>query len=390
MKDIQEIFKRYLAGSCTPEELEHLLTHFREVPPDPGLLEQLDEEFERDESDIKVSDELRHLVHRNRYRLEKRIRRKHSFRYRARFSIAAAMLILSAIAIYFWSERDGVQFNQRTVQIAGTAPSTNRATIVSADGSIIDLSSQQNGIVIDSANRVSYNDGSPVHGISNDDADRIPVFELVTPRGGTYQITLSDGTRVWLNAASRLRYPQRFSGPFREVTLNGEAYFEVTGNKDQPFVVKSRGQQVTVIGTEFNIAAYEDEERTRTTLIDGSVKVAVEDGASAPANRMVWLRPGQQSVLTGSELVSLQVDPLIETAWRNGRFYFENQTIKSVMRQLARWYDIDVTYENGVEHRRFSGSISRFNKIEDVLYNLELTKTIRFQIKENRVTVRSW
>ncbi len=387
MKNIQEIFKRYLEGSCTPEELKFLLAHFRKGTLDRDLLEQLEAEFQRDESGVNVSDELQHLVNRNRHQLKLKIRKNSSSRYRYWLSIAAAMIVLSAVTFYFWTERSNLQFYQRPEQITRITPERNKAAIITTDGSAIDLSSQQTGIVIDGENGMSYTDGSPVKGIAADDLDRIPVFELITPKGGTYQITLSDGTRVWLNAASRLSYPQRFNGPAREVTLRGEAYFEVAENKDQPFTVRSKGQQVTVIGTEFNIAAYEDEESTRTTLINGSIKVDVEDAASTTGARTVWLRPGEQSVLIQSGLISLQVDPLIETAWRSNKFYFENQTIESVMRQLARWYDIEVVYEKGVQNRRFSGSISRFSEIEEVLYNLELTKTIRFQITGRSVTV---
>lgn len=388
MENIQEIFKRYLEGTCTAEELEFLLTHFREGKLDPGLAEQLEIEFQRDESGVNVPDELQRIVRRNRNQLAQQI--KPSFR-KSWFSIAAVLLVVSGVTFYFWDERSGEETNQPAPQVSRISPGGNKATIILADGKTIDLSNQQNGIVIGGDNSISYTDGTPIPGISADTADNdIPVFQLATPKGGTYQIMLSDGTRVWLNAASRLTYPQQFAGASREVILSGEAYFVVAESREHPFVVRSKDQEVTVLGTEFNITAYEDEESTRTTLINGAIKVAAEKHtSSAPyiSGQDMRLYPGQQSILTRSGLIARQADPKAETAWRDGKFYFENQTITSVMRQLVRWYDIEVIYENGVEDRVFSGSMSRFSEIEEILHNLELTKAIRFQITGRRVTV---
>ena len=387
--DIQEIFKRYLAGSCTQEELEFLFAYFENEQLDSraDLLALLEAEFQRDEWEDKELDELRHLVSRNRTRLAKSLNRKSTFRRGFWFSAAAVVLFLSAATFYFWDEGSHPQLNKSNEQVVRVSPGSNKAMIISADGKTIDLSDQQRGIVMDDDRQMSYADGSAIEGISDDSGAESAVYELVTPKGGTYQLTLSDGTRVWLNAASRLTYPQRFRGSFREVTLSGEAYFEVATNKDQPFMVKSEGQRVTVMGTAFNIAAYEDEENTRTTLVNGSVKVDIENDNSSAVDHSVWLHPGQQSILSQSKLVSLTVDPAAEIAWRSGRFYFDNQTIKYVMRQLSRWYDIEVVYEKGIENRRFSGSISRSNELEEVLYDLQLTKSIRFEIKGRRVTV---
>ena len=379
MENIQEIFKRYLEGVCTEEELEFLLMHFREGKLDPQLAEQLEMEFQRDESGVNVPDELQQIVRGNRDQLAQQIRSKPSFR-KSWFSIAAVLLVVSGVTFYFQDNRSRDETNQPAPRVSRISPGGNKATIILADGNTIDLSNQQSGIVISGDNSISYTDGTPVSGLSADAADNnIPVFQLATPKGGTYQIMLSDGTRVWLNAASSLTYPQRFAGTNREVILSGEAYFAVAESQEHPFVVRSKDQQVTVLGTEFNITAYEDEESTRTTLINGAIKVA--------AGQDMRLYPGQQSILSRSGLIVRQADPKAETAWRDGKFYFDNQSITSVMRQLARWYDIEVIYEKGVEDRVFSGSMSRFSEIEEILHNLELTKTIRFQITGRRVTV---
>lgn len=385
MKGIRDIFRRYLSGSCTSEELEYLFTYFREDDPEERLLEQLDAELQQDGSEEVPSDELHDLVNRNGYRLKEKIQRRSSFRYTA-WTFAAAALILTSMALWFWTGRSKSLVSQ-SCQVEGEAFGMPAVSIVTDDGERIDLSSEQSGILVGGVTPMRYADGSPIEGVANDSIGLDRVFELVTRRGATYQITLSDGTQVWLNALSRLSYPQRFGGASREVMLQGEAYFVVAQDQDRPFIVKTWGQRVAVLGTEFNISAYEDEGSIRTTLVTGSVKVAAENTRASSKDRTVFLRPGEQSILSGGELTTAQVDPLKEAAWRGGRFYFENRPIGSVMKQLARWYDIEVIYEKGSEEIRFSGSISRHGEIEEVLKSLALTKTIQFRKAGRRITV---
>ena len=182
-------------------------------------------------------------------------------------------------------------------------------------------------------------------------------------------MVLSDGTKVWLNAMSSLRYPATFRGRERNVELTGEAYFEVAKNKEMPFRVKSGIQTVRVLGTHFNVNAYADEADIKTTLLEGSVEV------SAAANKQL-IAPGQQSVfeMQKGALYKLNIDADKEIAWKNGVFQFDGDDIKTIMRQVSRWYNIDVAYSGEIPAVKFFGGISRGSKLSDVLKILELNE----------------
>ncbi|WP_240916558.1 FecR family protein [Pedobacter sp. HDW13] len=194
---------------------------------------------------------------------------------------------------------------------------------------------------------------------------------------------LDDGTTVWLNAASSLRYPLHFNGNERRVELTGEGYFEVAHLKTKPFIVVTGKQEVEVLGTHFNINAYPDEEDVKTTLLEGSVKVkSLQDKSQSK-----YLKPGEQSVLNNNNWLVKQVDAATQVDWKNGRFIFKDEELKSVMRKLARWYDIEVDYTQPVENLNFSGKISRSKTLKDVLRILTRTNDVTFKVKERRVTV---
>jgi ferric-dicitrate binding protein FerR (iron transport regulator) len=205
---------------------------------------------------------------------------------------------------------------------------------------------------------------------------------ISTPKGGQYQVTLSDGSKVWLNAASSLRFPATFSGKERKVELTGEGYFEVAHNKKMPFHVTVNDLDVEVLGTHFNINAYADESAIKTTLLEGSVKVV-------KGNETKIIEPGEQASVTTSEdeiNVKQQVDLEQVVAWKNGIFQFERADIESVMRQISRWYDIDVDYHGRVSEH-FGGTISRDVNISDVLKMLEMTGGVNFKIDGKKVIV---
>ncbi|HMI64109.1 MAG TPA: FecR domain-containing protein, partial [Puia sp.] len=209
--------------------------------------------------------------------------------------------------------------------------------------------------------------------------------KIVVPVGGQYRVTLPDGTNVWLNAASSLEYPVEFSGDRRQVTLTGEAYFEVVKNAEMPFIVNvNRKMNVNVLGTNFNIMAYEDEDRISTTLLEGSVKVV---DLANPANAKI-LRPGQQADWSDStkiKVVAAEAEEAI--AWKDGQFLFVNEDIHSIMRKLARWYDIKVEYSESMKNKSFDGSISRNRNISEVLKLMELTKSVHFTFGEREIIV---
>lgn len=203
-----------------------------------------------------------------------------------------------------------------------------------------------------------------------------------TPPGSQKHLQLPDGSEVWLNTTSSVRYPPNFKGDTREVTINGEAYFKVAKNKAKPFVVTAGAMKVEVTGTEFNVMAYADEDTIRTTLLEGSVKVKAENS--------VVLKPGEQAEITGAHSqLTIHRSPDLDqvTAWRNGYFHFNNENIQTIMRQVARWYDIKVEYRSSVANIGFTGRISRTKQLQDVLDILSDTRNVHFELKDNKTVV---
>lgn len=259
-------------------------------------------------------------------------------------------------------------------------PGGNHAVLTLADGRTIDLSEAQTGIVM--GNGATYLDGSTVFNEPVNDGVSTEFHSLTTPNGGTYQITLSDSTKIWLNAASTLKYPSRFNGKERVVELAGEAYFAVSKDKKRPFKVISSRQEIEVLGTEFNVSVYEDEPEARTTLVNGSVSVVPTADRLSPQT----LRPGEQATLRGTAITVQGVDVASYTAWRDGRFYFRNTAFDEMMRQISRWYDVEVTYRRGVPNETFSGKMSRNLSLMTVLELLNVSD-VRIQLEENRLIV---
>jgi ferric-dicitrate binding protein FerR (iron transport regulator) len=206
---------------------------------------------------------------------------------------------------------------------------------------------------------------------------------ITTPRGGQYQVILEDGTKVQLNAASSIKFPEFFNGANREIELDGEAYFEVAKDKAHPFIVKANGTQVQVFGTHFNINAYSDNPDITTTLLEGSVKMS--KGTAA-----VMLLPGQQGIVNqnGSSIKVSQADIEANMAWINGFFIFHDQNIINIMRQVSRWYDVDIQYQDAeVQENEFGGTISKYKDIKELLDNIKLTGSIHYKIEGRRVII---
>lgn len=304
---------------------------------------------------------------------------------------AAAVLFFMFISAYhlFFRKTSGTaeQLSDIIKTEKDIMPGGNKAVLTLSDGSYIILDSAQNGKLAqqDNANVIKLSDGQLNYNSSGESKELV-YNTISTPKGGQYQLTLSDGTRVWLNAASSIKFPVVFNGNERRVVMTGEAYFEVAKNEKKPFIVQSEGkQEVTVIGTSFNINAYDNENTLNTTLVDGKVKLST---ASIKAQ---YLTPGQQSSLTASGEILLNRNPDIEEvlAWKNGRFDFgESMEIKSVMRQLERWYSIDVEYKGQVDGH-IGGAISRNVNISIILKMLEMTGALKFEIQGNKVIVKN-
>jgi hypothetical protein len=270
-------------------------------------------------------------------------------------------------------------------------PGSKRAQIIFEDGHSINLVGLVARDTLRTGDYLILNrgeDGVSYHSRERTAGENIETYNtLLTPRGGEYTISLADGTKVWLNANSSLKYPTRFTAAPRTVELEGEAYFDVAslekGGKRVPFYVKTRTQTIEVLGTEFNINSFGKE--ITTTLVEG--KVALTYGTNP---EQYVLKPNQQIIYNeriGTHNIK-EIDPYYFTAWKNGDFAFENTPLTDVMEDIARWYNIDVNYESDVSDVRFSGKISKLESIEQLLATIEWTYSVKFKINGRRVTIR--
>ena len=291
-------------------------------------------------------------------------------------SMTAAASILLVCGWFFYDlHKNSFEPGQYESDIA---PGKFGAMLRLQNGKEINLSGAKTGVVI-KENQLTYSDGTGVGVIAPTSA--IEQYSASTAPGNTYMVTLPDGTQVWLNAASQLDFPSRFDGNNRIVSLKGEAFFKVSKDKNHPFIVESKGQQVKVLGTQFNINSYTDEKAINTTLIEGSVQVNASD-------QSVVLKPGQQSTIAnGKTMVVSEVDTALATAWKNNKFIFENNDIQSVMRMIQRWYDVEVVYNGPLPDAAFGGKVSRFNNVSNVLHVLELTGGAHFKVKGRTIYV---
>ncbi len=301
---------------------------------------------------------------------------------------AAAVFVGAAAVLVVLDQPKPRSRQQQASQAQGAGqvqPGGNKAVLTLADGSRITLDSAGNGAIASQGNvqvikldsgQLAYN-ASGVSGKGR----AIGYNTLATPRGGQFRIILPDGSKVWLNAASSLRFPNAFEGKEREVQLSGEAYFEVAKNPSMPFKVKVNEMAVQVLGTHFNVMAYPDEPGIRTTLLEGAVKV--QHGTQA-----VQLAPGQQAQLSPAGSITTQdgVDVEEVVAWKNGYFHFNRESLQGVMRQIGRWYDAEITYEGQIAPRQFGGKIERSSSVTEVLKILELSK-VHYRIEGKKIIV---
>lgn len=302
-------------------------------------------------------------------------------------NLAAAAIITGLLIGGFWyfaKTRPGLPSLTGIRCTKDILPGRNHALLTLPTGKVIDLDSNSAPVVTLQANTrlVRNRNGEWVyHSPTGDSA--VPAYNTIfAPRGGQFPFVLEDGTRVWLNAASSLKFPTSFHGTSREVALEGEAYFEVAPSARRTFLVRVRGMQVQVLGTHFDVNAYMDEPAIRTTLLEGSVKI-IRDKASA------LLHQGEQSSLLADGTINTVNDPdLAESAvaWRSGYFSFEEDNIESVMRQISRWYNVDIHYEGSVTRALFGGDIGRDLTLRQVLQVLEKSQ-VHFRLEGNKLTV---
>lgn len=262
-------------------------------------------------------------------------------------------------------------------------PGSDKAVLTLADGTVIPLDSANNGTLAQQGSTQIMNRNGALSYNAGGQTGEVMYNTVATPHGGQYQLTLADGSRVWLNAASSIRFPTAFRGNERLVEITGEVYFEVAQQPEQPFRVKVNDVQVNVLGTSFNIMAYQDEQAIKTTLVDGAVQLKHGNSSSV-------LKPGLQATLSAKDdhFVIAAADMEETLAWKEGKFRFRNTNIRTIMRQLSRWYDIDVHYQGDVSDIDLTGIISRREEAGKLLKALEATQRVQFEVNGNKVTVK--
>lgn len=304
-----------------------------------------------------------------------------------RVAAAAAVLMFLSAGLYFMF--NGTNRSNAVVYKTDIKPGANKAILTLASGKTIVLTGAKNGELANEGNAVISKaaNGEVVYNI-NDTANvkTLAYNTMTTPRSGQYHLVLADGTNVWLNAESSIKYPTVFSGSERKVEITGEAYFEVAHNAAKPFRVVTNGQVVEVLGTHFNVNAYTDEPIVKTTLLEGSVKVTQNEN-------MAMLIPGQQAQVNRNADNAIQViehaDTDEATAWKNGLFQFNKASIESIMRQASRWYNVEVSYDNNKKPvKTFTGNISRNSNLSQLLQILSYTGS-RFEIDGKKIIVKT-
>lgn len=408
-KRLQHLFEKYINNSCTQEELHEfwkLIERNREKDVFYNQLEELwrqcthsfatHSKTEKEKIISRIIQKEKQLVHRSGFSI-----------YRVRIAAAAAILILLATLSIFLLKPDEphniIGASQKVAAQFDIEPGGNKATLTLADGQILVLDSTTSGMlaqqgqtaVMRSGTQLVYevDHSSSVIPHSSKDSIAMPVAYNVlnTPRGGEQMLVLPDGSKAWLNAFSSIKFPTAFTGNNRKVEVRGEVYFEIAHNPAMPFIVNVNNRaEIKVLGTHFNVNAYEDENIIRTTLLQGRVSVSssprLPDGQVSPLVSSS-LSPGQQASLDQNNQLSVEMVDVAEVvAWKNGVFIFHSSDIQTIMRQIARWYDVEVVYEKTVV-QHFNGSIPRNASLISLLEALAETGEVRFKIEGKTITV---
>lgn len=366
-KKAEELLNKYLEGNCTNEE--KLL-----VERSYNVAEQ-----EFPESDFEPD-----YSHWNRTIKNQLPKASQPIFLWPRVFAAASIVICIGIGFYFYQKNSPIPTEITAKN--DIAPGGNKAFLTLANGKRITLTDAKNGELAEQS-RVKITkaaDGQLIYTASNisNENYKINAYNIIeTPRGGTYQVRLPDGTKVWLNAASTIKYPVSFtSSQARKVfLLSGEAYFEVAKDKKHPFIVKSSGQEVKVLGTHFNVNTYADEGKTTTALLEGSVSIA-------SGGKLQILKPGERAICAKNKMSKVNGGVEDAIAWKDGLFKFENADVKTVFRQIARWYDVDVNYEGDIKQYNFTGEIYRNLNLSETLRIIRFTG-LKFKVERRNITV---
>ena len=361
MQEFLDILARYERAEATDAEKAFVEEYFRQMESAPGRLQDIPE-AEKNALRQDLLDRVQATLRRPAYPAP--VHRIH-FLKRMRW-VAAAVFVL-AVASIWWlvnkkETKPGLASREERFK-SDAAPARQGAILHLANGAIINLDTAKNGLLAKGFNKTT---GGLTVG-----TDDIQSTTVETPKGRTINLTLADGTVVWLNAGSSITFPSRFTGAERSVAMTGEAYFQVTHNKKAPFRVHAAGQVIEDLGTEFNVNAYSDEPLLSTTLVSGQVSIGGQ-----------VLKPGEQ--LKGRQVTRPDIAEVI--AWKNGIFKFRGASTDMVMRQLEKWYDVEVKYEAGIPDHAFAGTVPRDYDLSEVLKVLEASD-VHFRIEGKQLIV---
>lgn len=376
--NIRELLKRYKNKECTAEEAEQVLRYIHSSENEDlvaeiiseGLLDEIPDAIDSNEAVRNKLDFIFDNIERKRQTPQ-----IISFygKYSTAILIAASIATIIAALVLYYNHYNTSSKPKLLTSIIDIPPGGNNAVLTLANGSKINLSNAKNGVVAaqNGSDILKTSDGMIIYTAKeNGSGKEIQYNTISTPKGGQYQIRLPDNSIVWLNAASSITYATSLNerGERRVSLESGEAYFEVAKDKSHPFIVSSATQEVTVLGTHFNINNYSDESTVRTTLLEGKVSVHSLKGSSP--DKVLW--PGQQSSISGSNINISSVDMETAIAWKNGLFVFNDTDVPTIMRQISRWYNVEVEFSGTVPHNLISGGIERNSSLATTMKMLEM------------------
>lgn len=315
-------------------------------------------------------------------KIQKQVKKEKRQKLKLTLMKVAAVLVVSLSLGAFLTE---ISENAVSNQAIIIPPGKNQALLVMSDGEKYELSNKVE--IEESGIKISNDSEELVYSKNNDDseADELVYNTIIIPKGGEYKLTLSDGTKIWLNSNSKLRYPSKFGSGERKVQLEGEAFFEVTKDPKHPFVVDVTDAEVKVLGTSFNVNAYNDQDEIHTTLVEGKVEVSDDYWGNKQQ-----LLPNDQLIFSkvNGRTKKQKVNTHLYTAWKEGRFVFEDRSLEDIMIRLSRWYDVDVFFlTNSVKNLKYTGDVARYDNINAILEMIEITEKVKFTIKDRSVMV---
>jgi len=381
-KELENILKKYLDGKATPEETAFLEQYYDYLEAQPGLSTFLSE-AENNKIERRNWERLNAQMDEPSHTISPH---QMPFFRRWRWVAAASIILALGMSGWFFSLNNNdkrQQIVQKSVINDIKPPDINRATITLSNGQTVYLDSAAIGslAVQGTVKLIKLANGKIAYHTESEEIIEKPVYNTLTnPKGSrVVDMTLADGSRVWLNAGSSVTYPIAFIEKERTVSITGEAYFEVAPDKTKPFKVSKDNMHVEVLGTHFNVNSYDDEKNIKVTLLEGSVRLKTNE-----ENHI--LKPGEQAQVSGNITILRDVDMEAVMAWKDGRFKFSRVDIETIMRQAARWYNIDIEYRGKVEGT-LSGGIARNVNASQLFHVLELTDKVRFEIEGRKVIV---